>query len=311
MDGRESADGVHVEEFPTPEGQLATIRRFKWISENYFRTMGNPILAGRDLTWADVHSMTPVAIVTENFATEYWDSPLDAIGKRIRETTQGPWREIVGVVGNIHDNGVAEAATPTVFWPMLQDSFWNNGVFTRRTMGYAIRTSRLDEPGFLGEIRTAVWSVNSNLPIASVYTLRELLDQSMARTAFTLVLLTIAAVVALLLGVIGIYGVVSYAVSHRTREIGVRMALGARRGDVSRLVLREGMVLTLAGVCVGLVAAIGSTRLMSSLLFGVNPVDPLTYAVVSIALAGVALTASYIPARRAASIPPTQALRAE
>lgn len=311
MDGWDSNDGVHVEDFPTPDGQIPTIRRFKWIAENYFETMGNPVLAGRPITWTDVHDMATVAVVTENFATEYWSSPEEAVGKRIRHSPDKPWREIIGVVGNIHDEGVAEDATATVFWPMLQNEFWSDGVETRRTMGYAIRTSRAGTAGLLDEIRTTVWSINANLPIASVVTLQELLDDSMARTAFTLIMLGIASAVALLLGAVGIYGVVSYAVSQRTREIGVRMALGARRSDVSRLVLREGVVLTGIGLLVGLAFAVGLTRLMSSLLFGVNPIDPFTYALVSLALACIALLASYIPARRAASIHPTEALRWE
>jgi len=311
MDGWDSNDGVHVEDFPTPEGQIPTIRRFKWISENYFETMGNPVLAGRPITWTDVYNMATVAVVTENFATEYWNTPGDAVGKRIRQSPDKPWREIVGVVGNIHDEGVAEEATSTVFWPMLQRDFWSDGVATHRTMGYAIRTSRIGTSGVLDEIRASVWSVNANLPIASVNTLQELLDNSMARTAFTLIMLGIASAVALLLGAVGIYGVISYAVSQRRREIGVRMALGARRSDVSRLVLREGVVLTGVGLIVGLAFAFGLTRLLSSLLFGVNPIDPFTYALVSLTLAAIALLASYIPARRAASIHPTEALRWE
>ena len=206
---------------------------------------------------------------------------------------------------------VAEDATATVFWPMLQNEFWSDGVETRRTMGYAIRTSRAGTAVLLDEIRTTVWSVNANLPIASVNTLQELLDNSMARTAFTLIMLGIASAVALVLGAVGIYGVISYTVSQRTREIGVRMALGACRRDVSRLVLREGVTLTAVGLLVGLAFAFGLTRMMSSLLFGVNPVDPITYALVSVTLATIALLASYIPARRAASVHPTEALRWE
>ena len=311
MDGFDSADGVHVEGFPTPDGQIPPIRRFKWISESYFETMGNPVLAGRAITWDDVHQMAEVAVVTENFATEYWSSPQEAVGKRIRQSPDKAWRTIVGVVGNIHDDGVAEAQTKTVFWPMLQNEFWSDGVETRRTMAYAIRTSRLGTAGLIDEIRDTVWSVNADLPIANVRTLREILDNSMARTAFTLVMLAIASVVALILGAVGIYGVISYAVSQRTREIGVRMALGAKRSDVSRMVLRDGAVLTAVGLAAGMALAFALTRWMSSLLFGVSPVDAVTYAVVSLTLAAIALVASYIPARRAASVHPTEALRWE
>jgi ABC-type antimicrobial peptide transport system permease subunit len=156
-----------------------------------------------------------------------------------------------------------------------------------------------------------VWSVNPNLPLANVRTMQEILENSMARTSFTLTMLGIAAIVALVLGAVGIYGVISYSVAQRTREIGVRMALGAARSDVNRLVLGEGVPLIAAGVAVGLLAAFGLTRLMSSLLFGVSPVDPMTFASVSLALGAVALVASYLPARRASSLDPTEALRWE
>ena len=273
--------------------------------------MGNPILAGRPLTWKDTFDITPVAVVTENFALEYWDAAEEAIGKRIRQDPDEIWREIVGVVGNIHDNGVTEGATATIFWPMLHHDFWGDKIFTRRTLGYAIRSPRANAPGFLDEIRSQVWSVNRNLPLANVYTLQEFLDNSMARTAFALVMLAIASTVALLLGAIGIYGVISYAVSQRTREIGVRMARGARRADVSRLVLRDGLFLTACGLAVGIVAALLLTQWMSTLLHGVSAVDPVTYLSVSVVLAGVALLACYLPARRASSVAPTEALRWE
>jgi len=153
--------------------------------------------------------------------------------------------------------------------------------------------------------------VNRNLPLANVYTLQEFLDNSMARTAFTLVMLAIASTVALILGAIGIYGVISYAVSQRTREIGVRMALGARRADVSRMVLRHGAIVTALGVALGLVAAIGLTRLMASLLYGVSAVDATTYVLAALLVSAVSLVASYIPARRATGIDPVEALRWE
>jgi ABC-type antimicrobial peptide transport system permease subunit len=194
---------------------------------------------------------------------------------------------------------------------MIIADFWQRDVFAQQSMVFAIRTDRIGTGGLLPEVRDAIWSVNPNVPLASVRTLAEILERSMARTSFTLVMLAIASGVALLLGGVGIYGVISYAVSQRTREIGVRMALGAARADVSRLVLREGLGLTLAGIAVGVLAAFGLTRLMTALLYGVSPADPLTYLAVAPALAAIALFASWLPARRAAALDPTEALRWE
>jgi ABC-type antimicrobial peptide transport system permease subunit len=198
-----------------------------------------------------------------------------------------------------------------MFMPSIVQRFWGASVFTRRPMAYAIRSTRTGTTGLLDDVRRAVWSVNSNLPLANVQTLQEIYDFSMIRTSFTMVLLGIAAGVALLLGTVGIYGVISYIVSQRTREIGVRMALGAREADVRRMVLRHGLALAGTGVAVGLVAALGLTRLMSALLFGVDPVDLVTYGVVSVGLGSIALLASYLPARRAAGVDPIEALRWE
>jgi predicted lysophospholipase L1 biosynthesis ABC-type transport system permease subunit len=220
------------------------------------------------------------------------------------------WHEIIGVVGNVHDDGVGEEATVTMYWPMLH-SVWSEEVSTRRTMGYAIRTKRINNPTLLQEVREAVWLVNANLPLANVQTLEEIIEGSMARTSFTLVMLAVAAGVALLLGLVGIYGVISYTVSQRTREIGIRMAIGARQADVSRLFIRYGLLLTAVGVVVGIAAAVGLTRLMSALLFGVSPLDPVTYVAVAVTLGAIAFLASYVPARRASSVDPVVALRWE
>jgi predicted permease len=312
MDGWDSNDAIYVEGFlPASEDQIPPIRRFKWISENYFETMGNPVLAGRPITWADTYDYARVVVVTENFAREYWGEPTEAVGKRIKQNMDDPWREIVGVVGNVHDDGVGEDATAVVYWPMLVTDFWGEELVTRRAMAYAIRTTRTGSPSLFQELRQAVWSVNPNLPLANVRTLEEILEESMARTSFTLIMLGIASGVALLLGAVGIYGVISYVVSQRTQEIGVRIALGAKKADVIRLVLRHGLLLTGAGLLLGLGVSVGLTRLMAALLFGVSPADPATYGAVSASLAGIALLASYLPARRAASLDPTEALRWE
>jgi ABC-type antimicrobial peptide transport system permease subunit len=178
-------------------------------------------------------------------------------------------------------------------------------------MAYAVRSSRVGIPGFLRELEQAVWSVNPNLPLAGVQTVEEIQAQSMAQTSFALVMLGIAASVALLIGVVGIYGVIAYAVAQRTREIGIRMALGAQIADVRKVFLRHGLWLTATGILIGIGVAMLVTRVMSSFLFGVGPMDPVTYTAVSGTLAAVALIGTYLPARRATRVDPLVALRAE
>jgi predicted permease len=311
LDGSHSSDPIFVEDFPTaPEG-MPPIRRFKWVSENLFETLGRRLVAGRTLTWEDAYTTRRVVVVSENFAREYWVQPENAIGRRIRNAPNDPWREIVGVVADERDDGVAAAAPAVIYWPLLLKDFWSEPLVARRALAYAVRSSRLASPNFIREVQQAVWSVNSGLPLANVRTLRDLAAQSMAQTSFAMVMLAIAAAVALFLGVVGIYGVIAYLAAQRTREIGIRMALGAQLGDVSRLFLRHGALLLGAGLLLGLAGAAALTRLMQSLLFGVSPLDLPTYAAVSVLLGGVALLASYLPARRAARVDPAIALRTE
>ena len=250
---------------------------------------------------------------------EYWDSPSEALGRRI--ATMGPgearWREIVGVVGNIRDDGLDQDPTAMVLWPMLTPNVWadlpgeESELQYRRSMRYVMKSERVGTPGFVTEVRDAIWSVNPNLPLADVRTVRDFMDRSMARTSFTLIMLVIAASLALVLGIIGIYGVISYIVSQRTRELGVRMALGAEASDVRRIVLKQGLVLAVVGVGVGLAAALGLTRLMEALLFGVEPADPLSFGLVALALTAVASAATYLPARKASKVDPAVAIRIE
>jgi predicted permease len=306
MDGEDNGNYVAIEEFPDPEGTMVKLRRFKSIGPGYFETMGNRLVAGRSITWNEIYEERPVVVISEPLAREYWGEPGKAIGKRVRGSSpRFPWREIVGVSGNERDDGLTQPPTPIVYWPMLNESYrW-------RTMAYAVRSTRVGAPGFLRELEQAVWSVNPNLPLATVQTLGEIQVSSMTQTSFALVMLGIAASVALLIGIVGIYGVVAYAAAQRTREIGVRMALGAQIGDVRKMFLRHGLWLTAIGIAIGIGIALMLTRVMSAFLFGVGPMDPFTYAAVSAALAGISLVATYLPAHRASRVDPVVALRAE
>ena len=306
MDGEDNGNPIEVEGAPVPEGEVPPLRRFKSFAPGYFETMGNRLVAGRSITWSEIHERRPVIVISETLAREYWNEPSRAIGKRVRAMQrEAPWREIVGVVGDERDDGLNQPPTAIVYWPMLNESYrW-------RTMAYAVRSTRVGTPGFLRELEQAVWSVDPNLPLANVQTLEEIQARSMAQTSFALVMLGIAASVALLIGVVGIYGVIAYAATQRTREIGVRMALGAQTGDVRKMFLRHGLSLTATGIVLGIGVAVVLTRVMSAFLFGVGPMDPMTYAVVSAALAAVALLATYLPARRASRVDPIVALRAD
>ena len=293
------------------QAQLPPLRTFKFVSPGLLKTMGNTLVAGRDFTWEDAYGKRPVAMVSENLARELWKEPSAAIGKQIRENKTSAWREVVGVVGDERDEGVDKKAPTIAFWPMLMANFEGDDPSVRRSMSYVIRSRRTGSTAFTAEVSRAVWSVNPNLPLANVRPLDAIVSASLARTSFTLVMLAIAGAMALLLGVAGIYGVISYSVSQRTREIGIRMALGAQRHEVTRMFVRYGIGLAAIGIGCGLAVAIALTRLMGSLLFEVSPIDPLTYAAVCLSLTAAAMLASYVPALRATMVNPVTALRAE
>lgn len=316
MDHAAGFDPIFVEDFPLPEGQQARIRRFKWVGGGYHEALGNPVIAGRTITWDDIRHRLPVVMITEGMAREYWGDPAQAIGRRIG-TGYGPgdWREIIGVVGDQRDDGLEQPAVDIVYWPMLLEHYWTeqrgDALFVARTMGYVVRSSRVGTPGFLDEVRGVVRAAYPDRPLSNVSHLADVERDSVARTSFTLVMLAIAAVVGVLLGSVGLYGVISYTVGQRTRELGLRMAMGAQATQVTTMVLRQGLLLGAVGAVVGLGAAAGATRLMEALLFGVSPVDPLTYGVVAVALLAVSLLATWLPAHRAAGVDPMVALRAE
>jgi putative ABC transport system permease protein len=305
---------VDAEDKRPAEDHVPSVRQIRKIAPGFFQTMGTRVVAGRDLTWTDLYEKRRVAIVSENLAREWWGVPSAALGKRIREAgAADPWREIVGVVENVYDNGVQVKPPEFVYWPALMDRYiWGgeNGFAVGAGM-FAIRSNRTGTEGLLTEAQQAIWSLNGRQPVFLVNTLKALYDQSMARTSFTLVMLAIAGAMALVLGVVGIYGVIAYVVSQRTREIGIRTALGAQPAGLLGMFVRHGLLLAGVGAALGLVAAAGLTRLMSSLLFGVTALDPVTYAAVSALLVAAAVLASYLPARRAIAVDPVQALRAD
>ena len=305
-------DAVFAEDHAYAAGQLPPVRRFKFVAPGYFSAAGTRLIAGRDLTWADLYDRRPVALVSENMAREMWRSVPAAIGKRIRENSANPWREVVGVVADVHDDGVHLPARAIVYWPALVDHFGRSGgVFAPRVATFLLRSARSGSPDFIDEIRRAVWAVHPGVPVAQVRTLGSLYQASMARTSFTLVMLGLAAATSLALGGIGIYGAIAFAAAQRRREVGVRMALGAQHKDIRRAFVRQGMTLAASGVGCGLLAAAGLTRFMESLLFGISPLDAMTFLAVAVIICATAAVASYIPARRAALADPMDALRAD
>jgi putative ABC transport system permease protein len=311
MDGRSMSNPLLVERFPLPEGQAVMSRRMKWISPGLFETMKTRTVAGRTFTWNDLYGYGAVIVINERLARQYWKSPAEAIGQRVRESAVSPWREVIGVVADERQDGVAQEAPPMMYWPCMVKTFFGGQPFAQRAITYVIRSPRTGDPAFLDEVRRAVHAVDADLPLARVRTVEQIAASSMAQTSFALVMLAIAATVSLLLGVVGIYGVVSYVTAQRTREIGIRMALGAEPVNVTALCARHGLGLAAAGLAVGVAAAAMLSSLMSSLLFGVKGTDPLTYLGGIAILGGVALVATWVPAWRAARMEPVAALRTD
>jgi predicted permease len=322
MDGNDPNWDIIAVEGKTYAGGDGPLRLYNYISPRYFNTMGTRIVAGRDFTWSDLNTISPMVIVSERFARENWGSAAAAIGKRVKKYPNSPWQQVIGVVEDMRVHGVDQDAPPTVYWPaMFYDRFdAKPQLGGLRFVTFVMHTSRAGTESFLSQMQQAVWSVNSNLalapatsnlPMGSVGTMQQLYSRSMARTSFTLVMLAIAGAMAMALSLIGVYGVLSYAVSQRTREIGIRLALGAQKNLMRWMFVRSALVLTAVGASIGLGAAAVVVRLMRTLLFGVSPLDPLTFACVPLALALAATVASFLPASRAAAVNPADALRAE
>jgi predicted permease len=295
------------------EGGEPPLMLFNYVSPGFFGAMGTRIVAGRDFTWDDNYNLRNNVVVSENFARDSWGSPAAAVGKRVRQFTNMPWQQVIGVVEDVRQHGLDQPAPAILYWPAMLMSPYTRPptIDGPRAVRFAIRSNRAGTEGFLHELQQAVWSVNPNLPLASVQTMRDFLSKSLERTSFTLVMLAIAGSMALVLGVIGIYGVISYSVSQRTREIGIRLALGAQKSELKWMFVRSALALTGAGVVIGVCAAAGLMQLMKSLLFSVSPLDPVTFVTVPLVLAVAAMVASYLPARRASAVDPVEALRVE
>ncbi len=318
LGGGMNRSGTEVEEFPTPPGQVPHVIESHQITAGYMEALGMRLLEGRLLTPFDARERSGAVVVTRALAQQFWPHG-GAIGKRLTQNTHHtedgqisedtPWQTIVGVVDDVRTRSMEVEPLPVLYHPLIQAGP-EDEVSTPQALAYVVKTA--GEPAsLLPAVRQAVWAQNADLPIADIMTMEDVVGDSMARTSFAMVLMGIASVVALLLGTVGVYGVISYVVTERTHELGIRMALGARAGAISRMVLRQGAILAGTGIAVGLAAALGVTRLMRTMLYEVSSTDPVTFAMVPMVLGVVALLASWLPARRAARTDPVEALRAE
>ena len=303
LGGSNSSDAYLVEGLPAPAPGNENIGRYRVCTPDYFSTMRIPIVKGRVFTEQDKAGAPPVVIVNETLAKTHWPGQ-DPIGKRIRfdaPLDKAPWMEVVGISKDVRHELTLEV-TPEFYLPHAQDS-WTSMVVVARTT--------VEPTSLAAAIREDVWSIDKDQPVFDVRTMQEVRSISVGLQTFSSMMTGIFACVALLLASIGIYGVMAFVVTQRTQEIGIRMALGARRIDVLKLVLSNGMKLALIGMVIGLAAAWGSTRFFAALLVGVKPTDLLTFSVVSLCLLAAAFLACYVPARRATKVDPLQALRYE
>lgn len=311
MDGQQWQDPLHAQDRSDAQGEMPRLRQFNLVSPEYFATLRIPLVAGRSFTWSEIYNKIPEAVVSENLARDYWQTPANAIGKRIRISTVDDWAQIIGVAGDVHYNGITAEAPSYAYFPIMAAKFEIDPLRVERSPAFIVRASRAGSQALLNEIREAVWSVDRDIPLSNIQTLDYLYNKSVARTSFTLIMLGIAGGMAVLLGTVGLYGVIAYSVSQRTREIGIRMALGAQQNTLTLMFVRHGLLLTAIGIAFGLAAALAVMRFISSLLYGVSAFDPLTYISVTAVLLAIALLASYWPSRRAASVDPSVALRIE
>jgi predicted permease len=303
-DGRSAA--IEVELRDSAPG-TEPVREVQVVSPGFFETLGTPLIAGRAFGWSDVLERRRVAVVSENLAVEEWGSPALALGKRVRVFPQAPWVEVVGVVQAVHHDGLDRPAPGALALPLQIDGMLRGPP----TATFVVRSPRVGSAGFNRELERAVWAEEPAVSLLNLRTMDDLYRRSLARTSLTLQLLATMATIAMLLGVVGVYGSISYAVVQRRREIGIRRALGAPDAALQRGFLKQALVLTSSGAVLGAASAAASSQALRSQLYGVSPLDPLTYAAVAAALLAAAAVASYVPARRAAAVDPMQVLRAD
>jgi predicted permease len=295
---------LSIEGRPTRAGEAPEVD-FRRASSGYFATLGIPLLKGRFLNDQDGLDNPPVTVINEAAARRFWPTE-DPIGKRIQlgsnPSGSGTWLTIVGVVGSVRHVRLDAEPRPEVYRHYQTSPLFGPIVVVRASS---------DPMALVGALRNQVHLLDRDLPISDIRTMSQIVSRSVAQRRFTLTLLGVFSAIAMLLAAVGIYGVMSYLVTQRTREIGIRRALGAQASDVLRLVVGQGLLLTLSGVAAGLVVSVVLTRVLKTFLFGVSPTDPLTFLAVALLLTSVALLACYIPARRATRVDPMVALRYE
>jgi putative ABC transport system permease protein len=309
LSGSAQSSGHVIQDRPLPTGAPPPGLWFGYAGEGYFEALGIPLLAGRTLTRADQETRARVAVVNQAVARHFWPRG-DALGKRLRpaaeeESGSEPWYTIVGIVGDVRNRDLAMAPDEMVYYPLLGQG---DDAWTVRQANVVMRT-RVAPESLASEVRSAVGSVNPNVPVSAVQSMEQILRRSQARMIYSVLMFVLATAVAMVLAAVGIYSFVSYVVSQRTAEFGVRMALGARARDLRWLILRESLAIALAGGLVGLLGALALTRWLGSLLFEISPLDPLTFILMPLLLLALVLLSSALPAERAARVDPVKALQ--
>jgi predicted permease len=299
---------VFLEDRPMAPGSLPGLHPLSYVTPGYFDAAGISFISGRTFARPDPPRVTTEAVVSRAFADRYWKTE-SAIGKRVRIFSRGPWYTVVGVVGSVRDTALNRPEDQTIYCPILpprEDPRW-----TPRDLAIVVRTRGVNPTGVASAIRDVVRGLDSSLPVYRIRSLSDVVAHASARSSFTFLLVASASTAALLLGVIGLYGVMSYVVTLRKREMGIRLALGAQPAEIRRMVSRQGLGVTMLGIAAGLAGATVLTRFLAVLLFEVSPRDPVVFAFAGGILLVVAAAACWLPARRAAAVDPALALRVD